>query len=87
MTSIGDISFDKLVLAQGATTNFFGNKQLSELAFPMKTIGEALEIRNHLLMSFENAVNCEDKVEQLAHLNVVVIGGECNWCRNGWFYC
>ena len=48
-TSIGTIHYDYLVLGMGATTNFFGNEQIARNAFPMKTVGDAMALRNHIL--------------------------------------
>ena len=48
-TSIGTIHYDYLVLGMGATTNFFGNEQIARIAFPMKTVGDAMALRNHIL--------------------------------------
>ena len=45
-TTIGDISYDYVVIATGADTNFFGNDRIKEKAMPMKSIAEALALRN-----------------------------------------
>src|ERR1700712_5061347 len=55
ITDNGDISYDTLVIATGAGTNFFGNEQLQKNAFPMKSTLEAVQLRNHLIQNFENA--------------------------------
>ena len=47
------ITYDHLVIASGCRTNFFGNQQMSENAFSMKTTQDAIEIRNKMLFSFE----------------------------------
>jgi len=74
-TSIGTFSYDLLVLATGANTNFFGNAQLEKWAFPMKTTIEALDIKYKLLQNLENAI-AETNAETLqALLSVVVVGG------------
>ena len=57
-TSIGELTYDYLVIASGTITNFFGNKTIEEKALPMKTIQEALELRNTLLSNFEKATIC-----------------------------
>ena len=54
-TSIGTIHYDYLVLGMGATTNFFGNEQIARNAFPMKTVGDAMALRNHILHNLELA--------------------------------
>ncbi len=74
-TSIGTINYDFLVIATGAETNYFGNKNMQRNAFPMKSTVEALELRNQLILNFEEAsVSTDDKnIERL--LTIVVVGG------------
>ncbi len=74
-TNLGSISYDYLVLATGAGTNFFGNEKIAKLSFPMKSIGEALVLRNSLFLSFEHALASETEEEKEGFLNVVVVGG------------
>ena len=74
-TSIGKIDYDYLVLAAGATTNFFGNKNIEEWAIPMKTVPEARGLRNALLSNFERALTCATEEERQELLNVVIVGG------------
>jgi len=74
ITSDGDYNYDYLVLATGATTNFFGNKNLGQLALPMKSTSEAIEIRQRILQNLEKAlVAPPDEMEGL--LNIVIVGG------------
>ena len=75
LTSIGKIDYDYLVLAAGATTNFFGNKNIEEWAIPMKTVPEAMGLRNALLSNFERALTCATEEERQELLNVVIVGG------------
>src|SRR4051812_36184913 len=74
-SNIGFINYDYLVIAIGADTNFFGNKQIMEHAIPMKSVGEALALRNTILQNYEEAVlaDREDELEGL--MNIVVVGG------------
>ena len=74
-TSIGKIDYDYLVLAAGATTNFFGNKNIEEWAIPMKTVPEAMGLRNALLSNLERALTCATEGARQALLNVVIVGG------------
>ena len=74
-TSIGKIDYDYLVLAAGATTNFFGNKNIEKWAIPMKTVPEAMGLRNALLSNFERALTCATEEERQELLNVVIVGG------------
>jgi len=75
ITQLGAIRYDYLILAIGADTNFFGQKNIQEKALPMKSVGEALGLRNRLLENFENAlVSDSDDVRQ-GLMTVVVVGG------------
>lgn len=74
-TTIGELRYDYLVLASGTTTNFFGNKDIEQQALPMKTIEEALVLRNTLLSNFEKATICTDARERQALMNIVIVGG------------
>jgi len=73
LTSIGNITYDYLVIATGAVTNFFGNQMVEQHALPMKSVSQALYLRNHLLQNFEDAL-IAPQAEQEALLNVVVVG-------------
>lgn len=75
VTSIGDFEYDALVIAMGADTNFFGNANLTEYAFPMKSTVEALQIRNSLLNNFEEATIEKDPQKLESYMNIVVVGG------------
>ncbi|MBO6070237.1 MAG: NAD(P)/FAD-dependent oxidoreductase [Succinivibrionaceae bacterium] len=74
-TSIGKITYDYLVLASGTTTNFFNNKNIAEVSVPMKTVSEAMGLRNALLLNFERAVTCTSEQERRELLNIVIVGG------------
>lgn len=74
ITGIGEITYDFLVIATGADTNFFGNAQIEEHSLPMKSVGEALHLRNTILQNIENALVAKEE-EKAALLNVVVVGG------------
>lgn len=74
-TSIGLLEYDYLVLAAGATTNFYGNEHVRRQALPMKTVEEAMKLRNTLLMNFERALTSSSERERDELLNVVVVGG------------
>lgn len=74
-TELGDITYDYLVLATGADTNFFGQKNIIENAFPMKSVSEAIALRNRLLQNFENALTADTDAEREGLLTTVVVGG------------
>lgn len=72
-TSIGDFVYDYLVIAIGCTTNFFGNNEISKYAFTLKTTYDAIEIRNHILQTFEKIISAEES-EKESLLNLVIVG-------------
>ena len=72
-TSIGLFSYDFLVVAIGCKTNFFGNDSISKNALTLKTTYEAINIRNHILQTFENIISAEEEAKQ-ALLNLVIVG-------------
>lgn len=69
------INYDYLVIATGARHSYFGSDQWEPLAPGLKTIGDALKIRGHILMSFEKAERITCHQEAAKYLNFVVIGG------------
>lgn len=74
-TPMGYVWYDSLVIATGATTNFFGMEGIIKYGIPMKSVSEAVYLRNTLLLNFEKAVTLRDRKELEALLNVVVVGG------------
>lgn len=74
-TNIGQLHYDHLVLACGSITNFFGNRDFEEKAFPLKQLPHALNLRSQILQNFEKAVlkNNETEVQRL--MNYVIVGG------------
>ena len=74
-TNIGNISYQYLVIANGAETNYFGNDLLQQNAFSMKSVPEALLLRNTLLEQYEEALITNDENERQSLLNIVVVGG------------
>lgn len=74
-TSVGDYDYDYLIIATGATSNFFGNKGVESHALPMKSIQEALHIRSYVLQNLEAAVLLDNPKDRAPYLNFVVVGG------------
>lgn len=75
VTSIGSLDYDVLVLATGAVTNFFGQQNFMRYAFQMKSVSDAILIRNTILENYENALNESDPEVVSSCLNVVIVGG------------
>ena len=74
-TTVGEIEYDYLVLAFGAKTNFFGNKDIEATTLPMKSVSEAMKLRNTILRNLELALTEEDPTRKQALMNIVVVGG------------
>ena len=75
VTTSEEISYDILVLALGADTNFFGNQNITTNAFPMKSTVEALQLRHRLIQNFEDALLAKDPEEVQKLMNIVIVGG------------
>jgi NADH dehydrogenase len=76
-----EIDYDYLVLAGGATVNYFGTPGAAEHAFPLYTLMNAVRLRNQVMKQFEEADLNPELIEDGA-LNFVVVGGWANWSRN-----
>jgi len=73
-TSIGNISYDYLVIATGARTNFFGNKSVETNAMRMKNLPQALNLRSLMLENLEQAVRTTDLDKRKELLSFVLAG-------------
>jgi NADH dehydrogenase len=69
------LEYDYLVLAVGTETNYFGMENVKKTALPMKNINNALDLRNHILLTMERAVREEDPQVKEKLLTVVIAGG------------
>lgn len=74
-TTVGEIDYDYLVMAFGAKTNFFGNKDIEATTLPIKSVSEAMRLRNTILRNLELALTEEDPARKQALMNIVVVGG------------
>ena len=73
-TTTGEVPYDRLVIALGCTTNFFGNPRIESHSFPMKSVPNAMALRNRILQTFEDTINA-GPAERQALLNFVIVGG------------
>lgn len=71
----GELEYDHLVFATGAETNFFGMENVKKNSIPMKTLNDAIEMRNKLLQRMEKAAICKNSKERRKYLNIVIAGG------------
>ena len=75
VTDIGDFEYDRLIIATGADTNFFGNELMAANAMPMKSTVEAIQLRHRMLKNFEDAASTKDLLELERLMTVVIVGG------------
>lgn len=73
ITEDATFHYDKLVIATGCKTNFFGNQKMESLAYGMKNTQEAISIRNHVLLTFEKLI-IERKSTDDGNWNIVIVG-------------
>ena len=71
----GELPYDYLVFATGAETSYFGMENVKKNAIPMKTLNDAIVMRNTLLKNLEKAAICKDIRERRKLLTIVVAGG------------
>lgn len=74
-TSIGNVKYDYLVMANGATTNFYGMKDLEDNALPLKSIIDAIKLRNKIIRNFETALLTDDQEMMNSLMDFVIVGG------------
>ncbi len=74
-TNIGEIHYDYLVIATGSTGNYFGNSHFEESGHGMKSLYEAVGLRNFGLRGLENALLLTNVEEKKEALNIVIVGG------------
>ena len=65
--------YDKLVIATGCKTNFFGNQKMENLALGMKNTHEAISIRNHVLLTFEKLIIEKSRSDD-GNWNIIIVG-------------
>lgn len=74
-TDHGVLSYDMLVIALGASTNFFDTPGASEHAFVLKDLSDAIKVRDHVIERFETASRERDAAVRERLLTFVVVGG------------
>ena len=75
LTPLGYVNYDILVLAYGTISNFFGNQNFKKFTYPLKSVSQALFIRNEILSDLEAALITRDYDERQTKLDIVVVGG------------
>ena len=71
----GEIPYDRLIIATGAAHSYFGNDAWAPFAPGLKTLDDAFELRNRILLAFEQAELEADATRRTAWLTFVVVGG------------
>lgn len=74
-TEYQTIPYDSLVIAAGATNNFFGIPGLAEHVYTIKSAAESIKTRNAVLYNLERACQCTDPDERRKLLTFAVVGG------------
>jgi NADH:ubiquinone reductase (H+-translocating) len=74
-TEQGEVTYDYLIIAAGASVNFFGNASLEQNALPLKDVSDAVLVRNHILRMFELAAQEQDARKRQSLLTFVAVGG------------
>lgn len=72
-TNIGEFEYDYLVIAIGCKTNYFGNEDITNHAFSLKSTYDSIVIRNHILLSFEKIISASES-EKESLFNLVIVG-------------
>ena len=76
MLDQGDrVDYDSLIVACGAETSYFGHPEWREVTYGLKTLEDAIELRQHFYASLEEAERSNDPAERAEHLTFVVVGG------------
>jgi len=75
VTNLGEIYYDRCIIATGVSTNFFGNAQVEKHASSLKTIGESLALRNAILSDLEKALMTPDYDERQGYIDIAIVGG------------
>lgn len=70
----GELSYDILVMATGTESNFFGNKNIEENSLPMKTISDALSLRNVIFKRLDRATRYSESEKRKKLLTFVIAG-------------
>jgi NADH dehydrogenase len=69
------LDYDSLIVACGAQTSYFGNEQWREVSCGLKTLADAVDLRNRLYGAFEEAERADDAAVREEWLTFIVIGG------------
>lgn len=74
-TTLGEIYYNRCIIATGVDTNFFNSEELERNTATLKSIREALQLRNAILLDLEKALMTPDYNERQSYLDIVIVGG------------
>ncbi|MEM9981049.1 MAG: NAD(P)/FAD-dependent oxidoreductase [Bacteroidota bacterium] len=74
-TSIGGLHYDYLVIATGADSNYYGLEDIAQHSLPIKTIEDAILLRNRIIKQFELALLTDDDEKKNSLIDYVIVGG------------
>ena len=69
------MTYDHVVIASGAAVNLGIVPGMADHAFPLKTVGDAMALRAHVMQQFEKAEVCEDQAIRRWYLSFIIVGG------------
>ena len=75
LTPYGHCNYDHLIIATGADTNYYGNEELERHTLPMKSVAEALQLRNAILDDYEDALTTPGYDDRQELVDIVIVGG------------
>lgn len=73
-TTLGSIRYDCLIICAGTKTNFYGNANVEKFGLPMKTVEDAMYLRNRIIENMEAYIGATEE-EKEARSNIVIVGG------------
>jgi NADH dehydrogenase len=74
-TTVADVPYDYLILAAGSTTHFYGVAGAADHSFTLKSLDDAVRLRNHILCNFERAARDSGAEQRRARLTFAIVGG------------
>ena len=74
-TPLGHCNYDHLIVATGADTNYYGNAEFERRTLPMKSVSEALYLRNSILDDYEDALTTPAYDDRQELVDIVIVGG------------
>jgi NADH:ubiquinone reductase (H+-translocating) len=75
VTNEGRVNYDILVLSTGVTTNYYGNAEIEQKTYPLKSVADALFLRNAILSDLEKALTIREHDVRQGLLDLVIVGG------------